>query len=365
MTALSPATLATVVIFASLGLVGLALALLVRRYSAAAFTIGLFGLLALTAASTWITYARPGTDDQAIENLKSEIVALKTEIRERTRELERLVDARQAEIDKGRTDRDAVRTQLGEVQQDAANARREAKHLNEALQAEQTQRAEIEKKLSELQEKLSQLEKKVSDHAHQSPTSSPPQAMVPQVDSGTACKMLADDTPYYTSQPLDRRSLVAGLTGCWYVMRLKLGGKPLVFADAQFRMPEAVRRIKESALQLQSGVLDHVERVAKNTQLFLRGGADYRRIVGPTEIADVHELAVLPRMSDESYGSGPLRIRPAVPIRNQDLPNLRADWLRQTIGAVLAHGSADIQILQNRPADDQERTVDLILYVDW
>jgi hypothetical protein len=43
---------ATIVVFASLGLVALALGLLVRRYSGSALATGLAGLLALTTALT-------------------------------------------------------------------------------------------------------------------------------------------------------------------------------------------------------------------------------------------------------------------------------------------------------------------------
>ena len=78
-----------------------------------------------------------------------------------------------------------------------------------------------------------------------------------------------------------------------------------------------------------------------------------------------HELLILPRLSDGSYVSLPRRLRPAVPVRNEDLPNLRADWLRQNIEPVLPYGSSDIHILENPPGADQERTVNLILYVEW
>jgi hypothetical protein len=313
---------AITVVFASLGLVALALVLLVRRYSTSAFAIGLVGLLALTTTLTWITFGRPETEPQAIDYLKGEMAPRNKDLqslREQVQGLEKRLQALEAESDRIPTDLAAAQARLRAAQQD-------------------------------LQAKVAELEKN---------TKAIPQQNVRQ--------MLANrlDTSFYMSQLLDQRSLVAGLTGSWYVMRLRLGGKQIVFADGQFRIPDAVQEVKQSALQLQKDVLIPVAQAAKSTRLFVRGGADYRRLVSATVVPEVHELLILPRLSNGSYAGLPRRLRPAVPVRNEDLPNLRADWLRQNIEPVLSYGSADIQILENPPAADQERTVDLILYVEW
>jgi hypothetical protein len=312
---------AITVVFTSLGLVALALVLLVRRFSASAFAIGLVGLLALITASTWIIFGGPQTD-RAIDNLKWEIAARNIDLqslREQVRGLEKRLEALEAENDRFPTDLAAAQARV-----------RAAQH--------------------ELHVKVAELEKK---------TKAIPQANVRQ--------MLANrlDTSFYMSQLLEQRSLVAGLAGSWYVMHLRLDGKPFVFADGQFRIPGAVQEIKESALHLQKDVLGPVAQVAKSTHFFLRGGADYRRLVSTPEVPEVHELLILPRLSDGSYARVPRRLRPSEPVRNEDLPNLRADWLRRNIERVLTYGSDDIQILENPPAADQERTVDLILYVEW
>jgi regulator of replication initiation timing len=313
---------AITVVFTSLGLVALALVLLVRRFSASALAIGLVGLIGLITASTWIIFGRPETDPRAIDNLKGEIAVWHKDLqslREQVQGLAKRLEALEAENDRIPTDLTAAQARLQAAQQ-------------------------------EFQVKAAELEKK---------TKAIPRHNVRQ--------MLANrlDTSFYMSQPLEQRALVAGLTGSWYVMRLRLGGKPFVFADGQFRISDAVQEVKESVLQLQTDVLGPIARVAKSTRLFLRGGADYRRLVSTPEVPEVQELLVLPRLSDGSYARIPRRLRPAVPVRNEDLPNLRADWLRQNIEPVLTYGSADVQILENPPAADQERTVDLILYVEW
>jgi hypothetical protein len=313
---------AITVVFTSLGLVALALVLLVRRFSASALAIGLVGLIGLITASTWIIFGRPETDPRAIDNLKGEIAAWHKDLqslREQVQGLAKRLEALEAENDRIPTDLTAAQARLQAAQQ-------------------------------EFQVKAAELEKK---------TKAIPRHNVRQ--------MLANrlDTSFYMSQPLEQRALVAGLTGSWYVMRLRLGGKPFVFADGQFRISDAVQEVKESVLQLQTDVLAPIAQAAKSTRLFLRGGADSRRLVSTPEVPEVQELLVLPRLSDGSYARIPRHLRPVAPVRNEDLPNLRADWLRQNIEPVLTYGSADIQILENPPAADQERTVDLILYVEW
>jgi hypothetical protein len=103
----------------------------------------------------------------------------------------------------------------------------------------------------------------------------------------------------------------------------------------------------------------------KSTRLFLRGAADYRRLLGAPKEFDARELNILPRLPDGTYGAVPRRLPQPAHVRNVDLPNLRAGWLSWHIRSVLPLGTADIPILENPPAAGHERTVDLILYVDW
>jgi len=60
--------------YESLAVLAFALALIARRYSATALTIGLTGLFALTTVLTWITRAG-SANVQAIDDLKAEIAA--------------------------------------------------------------------------------------------------------------------------------------------------------------------------------------------------------------------------------------------------------------------------------------------------
>jgi hypothetical protein len=348
MTAFGTPTVAGVVIFASLGLVALSLALLARRYSASAFAIGLVGLLVLTTVSTWNTYARPETD---VQDRREEREIQRPH--ERIQELEKRGEAREAENDQLRTSLAAAQSRLDEVDRLIAKQNRdlEAAHSerDDAKRERDVAIAELENKRQQSLLPLRQPE-------------------VPAIDRERVRRILENrlDTPFYTSQPLPQRALVAGLTGSWYVVRLKLGDKPLTFADGQFRMTEAVQGVKESAQELQDGMLALVRQASKNTRLFLRGGADPRALVRLAEPPDPREFLILPRQQDGNYARDPQRLLPATPVRNEDLPNLRADWLRQNIRSVLlTQGSAEIEILENPPAPGQERTADLILYVEW
>ena len=58
--------------------------------------------------------------------------------------------------------------------------------------------------------------------------------------------------------------------------------------------------------------------------------------------------------------------RVTVPIQNDDLPTLRADWLREIVRPVLGDAlSGDIDILENPPQQEHERTAELVLFVEW
>jgi len=331
---------ATVVAFASLGLVALALLLPMRRYSGRALAIGLVGLFALTTSLTWISYAGPTIPEIPPSDRDEQI-----------RELEKQVATTKVENDRIRTDRDTA-------QREAAQAKAEAERVNAALQAERDtakrDREAASAEIVERENKIAKLEERLKAN--------------PERDTSIR-QVLADhlDRPSYTSDPLEQRTLVAGLTGNWYVIRLKLSGKPLSFGDGQFRLPGAPQELTESALQLHKELLAPIRQVAKSTRLFLRGAADYRQLLGVPKELEVRELKILQRSPDGiTYEAVPQRQSLPAHLRNDDLPNLRADWLRQQIRPLLQSvGSSDIEILDNRRSLNNERTAELIVFVEW
>jgi hypothetical protein len=342
--------------FASLGLVALALLLLVRRYSGRALAIGLAGLFALSTALTWISYAGPAIPE----------IPLAKREQEKIRELEKRLGALNIDYDQIRADHEAMQARLGKTQRESDQAKAEIERMNAELQAERDtgkrNRDAASARIAELENNIAMLKA-----IPQQPPPSPLPKDTPNDVENFRRKLAGLDTPslYYSSRLLDQRTLVAGFTGSWYLIRLKLGGKPLSFGDGRFQLPGAVQELTESALQLNKDLLP-IRQAAKSTRLFLRGSADDRPLRGTPKELEVRELKILRPLRDGTYEAESRRLSLPAHVRNPELPNLRADWLRQQIRPLLQSvGSPDMEILDNRPSLNNELTVDLILYVEW
>jgi hypothetical protein len=115
-------------------------------------------------------------------------------------------------------------------------------------------------------------------------------------------------------------------------------------------------------VHLRDDVLVPLSQAGKYWRLFVRGAADVRPVGGPA----ARELSYLPRLPDGTHNPEPKVKQVTVPIQNADLPNLRADWLREIIRPALgALVSGDIDILENPPQQEHERTAELVLFVEW
>jgi hypothetical protein len=173
-------------------------------------------------------------------------------------------------------------------------------------------------------------------------------------------RKLADgDRPFYSTE--EERELIAGRKGTWYVVRLLQGGKDWNFADRQFVLSDSTE-IKASIVHLRADVLVPLSQAGKYWRLFVRGAADPRRVAGPVG----RDLAYLPRLPDGTYASEPRSDRVNILAKNDDLPTLRADWLREIVRSVLGDiVSGDIDILENPPQQEHGRTAELVLFVEW
>ena len=336
---------ATLLLFPGLGLVAVAIGLLVRRYSVPAFVVGLVGLLTLTTASTWITAAGPMTDTTQLAKLTTDNAKLKDTIAKQQLELE---DARKrprepgpemAEVD--RLDRD-----LRAEQSKRAETQRNAAELNEKLSEVRIGKVEAEHKAALLEEKL---------RGVQSTPAPPKPPDLPSIRR----KLTDGNLPYYATQVAGE--LIPGRKGSWYVVHLLQGGRDWNFADRQFVLPDA-KEIKVSAARLRDDVLRPLSQAGQRWQLFARGVADPRRVFGPVG----RELSYLPRLSDGTYSPEPKGKQVALPVQNEDLPTLRADWLREIVRPVVGDiGAGDIETLENPPQPGHGRTAELVLFVEW
>ncbi len=315
---------ATLLLFPGLGLVALAIGLLSRRYSAAALAVGLTGLLTLTTASTWISSAGPMADTTQPSMSMSD----NTELKESMAEVERLVGELR---DQGR-------------KATAATARNT--ELEEKVREAQHGRAAAERKVALVEAKL-------RDVPATPPSPRPPDL---QIVRG---KLADGDRPFYATQ--EERELIPGRRGTWYAVRLLQGGRDWNFADRQFVLSDSTE-IKASVAHLRDDVLVPLSHAGKYWRLFVRGAADARRVAGPVG----RELSYLPRLSNGTHEPKPRGKQVIVPVQNEDLPTLRADWLREIVRPVLgAVVSDDIDILENPPQQEHERTAELVLFVEW
>lgn len=346
---MSALSIATFAMFSGLGLVALALVLMARRYTLPALVIGLSGLLPLTASAAWVVRAWPAnnvqTESDMVEALRREIADLKAQTARKDADLE-------AERQKGaeaESERQALLKRANEQERRATELQRQADDL--ATQLEPRERESVA----------------VSVKPVEPPRSSPEPTRLREGDAAYMQSLISKriETPHYSVEPLGQRELVAGLNGHWYVLRLRLNGEPLVFPDRRFRLDpgDALRKTME---HLVHDILRPVARLADAHRVFVRGGADSRRVSGATEAPGTTELMVLPRSSESTWRDQPEVHRMTGVISNEDLPALRAEWLRSQISPLLPEGpTAVASILANSPGPDQERAAEIMLYIRW
>jgi hypothetical protein len=340
MLAFNASSAASVVVFASLGLIALALGLLARTYTTAALFTGLAGLLALTAASTWIAQAGPVSDTGPIDALRRQIAVKDRELailRGQAKQVSTITapvappaPTPLPSVDDEKSGRLAMELAQAIVDRDQARKDRDATEIRAArLEAEL---AELKVKLgSALRDKLGRL---------------------------------------YTSTELAQPELVVGRKGTWYVLQLRPGGQPLTFGARKHELPGNVAvLLKDSARQLQDDILTPLLKVSKGRQLYVRGWADSPQVGAGSEVLTGRDLTSLPLMPNGIYDGTPQSKRIEGRLTNEHLPDLRANWLRSQIQTVLkapgASQDPEITLLSNPPGPGHERTVDLILFVEW
>jgi hypothetical protein len=173
-------------------------------------------------------------------------------------------------------------------------------------------------------------------------------------------------TKFYQVTLLPERELIVGKVGTYFSVRLQDGaGAQFVFAKGRYNIPaseaairNAIDRVATDILQVLNGEADY--------ELFIRGGADAEPFVGTGELpAALSTVTYLARTDGGKYAAGLSEQTFHVPLSNGDLPILRAAYVRSLIQGKLAPLRLDV--LHNVPSEggDQERTVELILYVKW
>lgn len=359
---------ATLFLFAGVSLVALAIGFLSRRYSSPAFLVGLAGLLALTTATTWITVAVPITNavqpkkDMEDDGGQSKALVTSGIAKGEARATARMPASKEAPAERPEPSAEVGRlvaelklesSKRAEIERAASDAEKRAAaatarvaELDNKIREAQLAREEAERRAASSEAKLRQIP----------PTPTPPKPP----DLTAIRKMLTEgNVPFYTAS--EERSLLPGKTGNWYVVSLLQSGRPLSFADRQFVLTDP-SEIKAGVVRLRDEVLAPLSQAKKHWRMFVRGAADTRRVTGPVG----RDLSYLPALPNGMYASDPRGKRISVPIQNEDLPTLRADWLRDILRAVLGSALAgDIDILENPPQQDHGKTAELVIFVEW
>lgn len=337
---------ATLLLFPGLGLVALAMGLLSRRYSVSACAVGLTGLLTLTTASTWISSAGSMMPAVGLDKLRSENEKLMSDLDRLNAELRderKLGTTRAAELEETKAEVERLKDKLGDEHSRATGANARAAGLGEKLSEAERGKAAADSKLTLLEDELRRVKR-------------PP---APPDLEAVRDKLAQGDQRFYATRA--ERELIPGRRGTWYVVRLLQDGREWSFPDRLFVLSDPAK-IKTSMAHLRDDVLDPLSKAGKHWRLFVRGAADARRVAGPV----ARELSYLPPLPDGTHASEPRVKRVIVSVQNEDLPTLRADWLRQiarqALGAIV---SRDIHILENPPRQEHGRTAELVLVVEW
>lgn len=340
---MSAFNMAALVIFSGLGLTALAIGLLSRSYSTAALVTGLGGLFAIASATTWITVAGP------IPELSGK--------RDTMPAAAPLAIAQTGPSSPQDDDLKRLRGELALMQAKAAGADKTAAAATANVAGLKADIGELTNERDALRRKVEELQKTLGVMIPQPPSSAPPDA------AEIRRRLASGDGQHYVVR--SERALIGGNKGTWYVIQLLQGGKTWNFADRQFALPDAAE-IRASATRLRDDVLLPLAAQAKREwRLYVRGSADARRVAGPVG----RELEYLPLEADGTYSLKPRGNKVIIPVQNEELPVLRADWLRGIVRPVLGQavlgqaGTREIPILENPPQAGHGRTAELILFV--
>lgn len=174
-------------------------------------------------------------------------------------------------------------------------------------------------------------------------------------------------TKYYQIAILPEPELVAGKSGTYLSIRLKdqATAAQFIFPKGRYTIPASEEAILNAADRLANDILRTLDGVV-DYQVLIRGGADTERFVGIGEVpAELSSIAYRARADGGKYATGLSEQAFRAPLSNEHLPMLRAAYFRSLIRERLAAHQLDILHNVPSPGGDEERTVELILYVNW
>lgn len=176
------------------------------------------------------------------------------------------------------------------------------------------------------------------------------------------------ETKTYDVELYPDKELVGGRQGKYYVIDLKeaANGIRYYFEGGKYSLARGSAEFRSSLNTFIGDVLKKMEGKVRY-DLFVRGSADSKPYQGRMEQGlSYQKIALLRHAGDNRYDSQPSELQLSSTVQNEDLPNLRAAFMRDVVAEnypvkrpVILEGSVSPQ------SSDKDRNVELILFVDW
>jgi hypothetical protein len=180
---------------------------------------------------------------------------------------------------------------------------------------------------------------------------------------GTAIK-----TENYDVEPYPARELVGGRMGKYYAVDLKnaANGIRYFFEGGKYTLRTGQAEFRTSLNAFIGDVLKKVDGNARY-DLFVRGSADAKPYEGRLEAgAEIRQVSYLRQVGADRYASEPADMTVGTVVRNTNLPNLRAAFMRDLVTSTYPiKPPLVLEGTVTPKTDDRDRNVELILFIDW
>ncbi len=141
------------------------------------------------------------------------------------------------------------------------------------------------------------------------------------------------ETPSYDVEVYPDKELIGGRKGKYYVIDLKnaANGIRYYFEGGKYSIPRGDAEFRKSLNTFIADVLSKMEGKVRY-DLFVRGSADKKPYTGTFEKGlEYEQLALLKNAGNDRYLNEPQTVRLDRTVRNTDLPNLRAAFMRDVV----------------------------------
>jgi hypothetical protein len=176
-------------------------------------------------------------------------------------------------------------------------------------------------------------------------------------------------TEHYDIEPYPTRDLVSGRQGRYYAIDMKNAdsGIRYFFDGGKYTLRTGTAEFRSSLNKFVADVLGRMEGNVRY-DLYVRGSADQKPYEGRMESgSEYKQVTFLRTVGPDRYSTEKIdaQFERGI-VRNTDLPNLRAAFMRDLVASTYPVKSPIIlQGTVTPKTDERDRNVELILFVDW